>query len=127
MLASCCRGQLCQRFYSISLRRNGSQGRIPLIQHYLSTGGLIIFHREATQRLRRQIQYEGKAGFSFDRVNAVKPEMLYSIFNGLDSKINLIHLTHVLHVDVGAIRAAVSPNSKLLRLTQTEFGPISTI
>lgn len=77
MLASCWCGQLCQRFYSISLTLNKSQERIPLIQHYRSTGGLIIFHRETAQWLPRQIQHEGKAGFSFDRVNAVKPEILY--------------------------------------------------
>lgn len=43
-------------FYCISLTRNKSQERIPLIQHYLATGSLIIFHRGAAQRPRRQVR-----------------------------------------------------------------------
>ena len=41
---------LCQRFYLISLTLNKRQESIPLIQHYLSAGSLIIFHRRAAER-----------------------------------------------------------------------------
>lgn len=74
MLTSSWCGQLCQRFYSISLTLNKNLERIPLIQHYRSTGGLIIFHGGAAEILRRQIQNEGKTDFSSDRASAVKPK-----------------------------------------------------
>lgn len=47
MPASCWSGQLCQSFCSTSLTLYKIQERIPLIQHYLCTGCLITFHREA--------------------------------------------------------------------------------
>lgn len=47
-------------FDSLSLTLNKSQERIPLIQHYVPTGNLIIFQRWAAQNVHRQKQYEGR-------------------------------------------------------------------
>lgn len=91
-------------FYSISLTLNKSQEKIPLIQHYLSTGHLIIFYREAAERLQSKKEHEGKTGFSFDRVNAV--EMLQIQWTGLK---NMPYLYIVIRTDVGSIIAAASP------------------
>lgn len=75
MLTSSWRGQLCQRFYSISLTLNKNLEKTPLTKHYRFTGGLIIFHKQAAERFWRQIQYEGKTGFSSDRAKTVKPAL----------------------------------------------------